>query len=153
MTEQDDSFLNAAVALRPTGPHSNDLYESLSAREQETATRIAVIEERLAGMDRVLRVERHNVETALKLQAAEYERRLDVLNHSHQRADRVQTTYLPREVFDRFETQSMAWRRVVDEFMATSKGKSAMIVAIGGIALSSFTIVLAVINAIRIGHP
>ena len=37
---------------------------------------------------------------ALDLQAREYERRLDALNHSHEEARQVLGTYIPREVYE-----------------------------------------------------
>lgn len=52
-------------------------------------TSIEVIKERMLGNDK-----------ALLIQAAEYERRLDSLNHKAEEAARIQQTYLPREVFD-----------------------------------------------------
>ncbi len=51
----------------------------------------AHVEQRLDAMDK-----------ATALQGAEVLRRLDALNHVHERSDRVQNTYLPREVFDAF---------------------------------------------------
>lgn len=37
---------------------------------------------------------------ALELQAAEYQRRLEVLNHANERADEALRTYVPRERFE-----------------------------------------------------
>jgi len=53
-------------------------------------TRLAVLEERLRGMDR-----------ALELQAREYDRRLHELNHAHEQAVEVQHTYVTEEVHAR----------------------------------------------------
>lgn len=39
---------------------------------------------------------------ALELQAAEYERRLDTLNHAHEAAVEAQARTVPREVFDQY---------------------------------------------------
>ena len=45
--------------------------------------------------------ERHDLEDrALHLQAEEYERRLDLLNHEHTRTREVQLTYVARDVYD-----------------------------------------------------
>jgi len=41
-----------------------------------------------------------NVEKALKLQATEYERRLEVLNHAHAAAVEAQAKTVPREMYD-----------------------------------------------------
>jgi hypothetical protein len=42
------------------------------------------------------------LDTALRLQAAEYTRRLDVLNHAHQQTVEAQARTVPREMFDQF---------------------------------------------------
>lgn len=39
-------------------------------------------------------------ETALKIQAIEYERRLNTLNHAHEQALEVQARTVPREIFE-----------------------------------------------------
>lgn len=41
-------------------------------------------------------------DTALKLQAAEYERRLDILNHEHERTVAILSTTVSRERFDQY---------------------------------------------------
>ncbi len=55
----------------------------------DESTRLAVIEERLRG-----------TAEALRLQALEYERRLEDLNGAHEKAIAVQHTYVTREMFD-----------------------------------------------------
>lgn len=40
------------------------------------------------------------IETALKLQATEYERRLQILNHEADQLKKMQATYLPRESWE-----------------------------------------------------
>lgn len=51
--------------------------------------KIAVLEERLTG-----------AQDALKIQAREYERRLETLNHEAQQLKDMQAKYLPREVYE-----------------------------------------------------
>jgi hypothetical protein len=55
----------------------------------EYSVRIAVLETRL-----------HAADEARRLQAAEYERRLDLLNHAHQKALEERTVVVSRELFD-----------------------------------------------------
>lgn len=43
---------------------------------------------------------------ALELQAAEYERRLETLNHAHQQAVEAQARTVPRELFDQYVKES-----------------------------------------------
>jgi hypothetical protein len=51
--------------------------------------KLAILEERLQG-----------AKEALKLQADEYERRLEILNHEAQQLKDMQTTYIPRETYE-----------------------------------------------------
>lgn len=53
---------------------------------------------------------------AVQLQAAEYERRLDLLNHAHAEALRVQVTYLTK---DKFED----WQKMVNEELARREAR------------------------------
>lgn len=57
---------------------------------------------------------------ALRLQASEYERRLDVLNHAHEEARQVLNTYVPREAFESYVKETaMNLERVRDELAKT----------------------------------
>ena len=49
----------------------------------------------------VLKTRVHGKEEALRIQAAEYERRLNDLNHAHALARDTLATYLPREIFEK----------------------------------------------------
>lgn len=48
---------------------------------------------------------------ALELQAKEYERRLQDLNHAHAEAQRVLGIYLPRELYERAHQEVVDWQR------------------------------------------
>lgn len=55
-------------------------------------------------------------EKALKLQATEYERRLEALNGEAGRLREMQQTYIPREIFDRsLQQQNEKFERVVSD--------------------------------------
>ena len=82
------------------------------------------------------------LETALRLQATEYERRLDGLNNEYARAKDVQHTYLPREVYEDFiernnTIQTGIWKRL-DE----AKGASTRTVFLLGVAFSVLTLLM-----------
>lgn len=91
-----------------------------------TASQIKEIVDRELAADRrfrdALRKEDHRwyerevagVAKALELQAKEYERRLEDLNHSHAEAQRVLATYLPREVYERAHNEVVEWQRKAD---------------------------------------
>jgi hypothetical protein len=56
---------------------------------------------------------------ALELQAAEYERRLDDLNHAHEQAVEAQAMTVPRELFDQFVKESVSSRAAALEAMGS----------------------------------
>lgn len=70
---------------------------------------LQVLEERVAH-ERELRVlHEHTTAHALLLQAAEYERRLQILNHSHERQSELLATFLTRERFDQYVSEHTKW--------------------------------------------
>jgi hypothetical protein len=58
---------------------------------KQNVTPYDILDERIKSMSK-----------ALELQAKEYERRLDVLNHENERISEILKQSIPREVFDRF---------------------------------------------------
>lgn len=54
------------------------------------------------------------VAKALELQAREYERRLEDLNHAHELAKETLGTYLPREMYERAHAEVVEWQRKAD---------------------------------------
>lgn len=90
-----------------------------------------VLEQRLEGMDK-----------AQSLLAIELARRLEVLNHAHERAVEVQHTYLPRELFDKSIEELAAWRSAVDKSLAQSAERKAVIAALLVAALSLVGVVI-----------
>ena len=54
-----------------------------------------------------------NDRRALELQAAEYERRLETLNHAHQQAVEAQARTVPREMFDAYVKETEARERAL----------------------------------------
>lgn len=66
--------------------------------------RLAVLEARMAERDK-----------ALKVQAKEYERRLEALNHAHEQAIQVQHTYVTEDKFEaQIKAESLARSEAVD---------------------------------------
>jgi len=64
------------------------------------ATEVAVLRAELDALKKLSDERREADRDALKLQAAEYERRLAALNHEADQLRRMQATYLPREVYE-----------------------------------------------------
>lgn len=71
---------------------------------------LAVLAARLDAMEKLIDERRKHDEAALKLQAKEYERRLDHLNHAQHEADRRNANYISREVY---ESEIGALRKLV----------------------------------------
>ena len=66
-----------------------------------------ILEERIEHEREVRELSDEFVEQARVLQAAEYQRRLDVLNHAHEQAVQAARATVPRETFDRYtETEA-----------------------------------------------
>ena len=61
---------------------------------------------------------------ALDLQAREYERRLDLLNHSHTRLDKIMQQTVPRETFDLYCRHTAEWREGVNRQLDEQRGAS-----------------------------
>ena len=72
-----------------------------------------------------LRSEIVAMKDAIKLQAIEYERRLENLNHENARVQSAQDTFLRREVYDAKENELDKWRKEVST--ALTKMESTMI--------------------------
>ena len=102
---------------------------------QDPQTRISVLEERIRGM-----------EQARALQATEYERRLDDLNHAHEQARQTLATYLPRDVFEKVEQGWTAWKSKVDIEMALDRGRKASYTAMLAAGVAILAIVMGVVN-------
>jgi hypothetical protein len=73
-------------------------------REQE----YKALREALESVKDLFRAESTSDRRALELQAGEYERRLDTLNHAHQEAVEAQARTVPREVFDQYVKETAA---------------------------------------------
>ena len=106
---------------------NGDLHKTI----QELTIEVAVLKTRVNGK-----------EEALRIQAAEYERRLDDLNHAHALARQTLATYLPREIFDKIWSGWEDWRRAVDDDRSTQAGGRAMLMAIIAIVLSLATLAI-----------
>ena len=100
------------------------------AAVQELTTEVAVLTERLHA-------HKEAANKALNLQAKEYERRLDELNHVLAREREKDKSYMPREIIEKWMEHIDIWRREVDVDRATNASRN-----------STYTSVLAVLLAI-----
>jgi hypothetical protein len=67
---------------------------------ENLTSRIVALEVKTAVLDEEHKKDMSANEIALGLQAKEYERRLDGLNHETERIKNIQTTYMPKEVYE-----------------------------------------------------
>ena len=100
--------------------------------EPSSETQLAVLTERIARM-----------ETALTIQAAEYERRLAELNHAHEEARRVLGTYLSITTYAADMKADRAWKSVIERQMSNWSGR---LVAFGVILSAAFALGIALIK-------
>ena len=115
--------------------NEHEINSSLRCEVQELTVQVAVLHSRLESS-----------KEALGLQALEYERRLDVLNHAHEEAkdvlSRYGSTYLTIDRFDRFYVEFTEWRRATDERLTEIKGSSIKYAAFIAMAFTAVTLFL-----------
>lgn len=123
-------------------------------------TEVAVLKEQIRALKELMAERDRYHQDALRLQAAEYERRLADLNHSHQRALAVQATFVSREVYDGYVASQLAaaevarreqqkWRDDVKSELDTNRGAAmaqtrtmAQIIAFAGLAMTTVVFVI-----------
>ena len=98
------------------------------------------IEVRLAEMEKRLDERQRIHDNALTLQAREYERRLEGLNHEHARLASDRERYTTREKFEDHLHTFDTWKAQVNTAIATASGKAAglslawaVFLAVGGV--------------------
>jgi hypothetical protein len=97
------------------------------SEEWTIATLKALFEERLSSLSakhdadfRLLKADADNRAAALIMQAAEYERRLDALNHEAARINAANAQNVSREVYDADRRGDIDWRRRVEGIATTA---------------------------------
>ena len=64
------------------------------------------------------------MDTALELKAEELSRRLEILNHAHEQAREIQSTYVPREVFEGFVQAFTEYKDTTNRALILREGKT-----------------------------
>jgi hypothetical protein len=103
--------------------------------------RLSKLETKVDMLDRLFHERIEAVDRAIVLQAREYARRLEELNHAHQNAVQDRAGYLQREVWEANRKELEVWKTNVTSEMAVTRGK-----AIGwsaAIALTALLVALA----------
>jgi hypothetical protein len=114
-----------------SSPDLRDLRERLADLE----TKVAVLVERLDGSDE-----------AKVLAAEEYERRLNLLNNAHERAERALERSVQKDAYEDFMHRHTAWMRTVDAFMTSGQTRTNLFLGILGTAIGVAGLTLAVFN-------
>jgi hypothetical protein len=104
--------------------------------------RLGRIEDHLAHLHTVFDQRVQLAEKALEIQAKEYERRLQALNHAHEQAVKDREETLPRETFASFEREFDLFRRSVEKNLAAAEARSATWMIIMGIAFAVISVAL-----------
>jgi len=65
------------------------------------------------------------MDEALRLKSEELSRRLDILNHAHEQAREVQSTYVPREVFEGFVQAFTEYKDTTNRALILREGRTA----------------------------
>ena len=97
----------------------------------DVEARLARLEERIAGFDR-----------AISIQAVEYARRLDELNHAHVRAVSDREIFLKRELWDQRNREIDTWRTTINTEMALTRGKALGLTLAMGVAVTIITLLI-----------
>jgi hypothetical protein len=82
------------------------------------------IEIKLESLKELIETRLESMEEAKELQAVEYARRLELLNNEAERLRCMQSTYLPREVFDVKTTEISSKLDELRLFRASLEGKA-----------------------------
>jgi hypothetical protein len=103
--------------------------------EQDLILKVAVLEERIA-----------NAKETLDKQAKEYERRLDELNHAHERSIEDKLEFLEKSVYEKSEDEHDQWRRAVATRLDVMAGKDATKAAMLALALAIIGVLASLVS-------
>jgi hypothetical protein len=81
-------------------------------------------------------------EKAVQLNHVETLRRLDELNHAHAQNMIDKQDYLPRQMFEQFESENSKWREGVNKTISESAGANRTLIVVVGFIFSAITIAL-----------
>jgi predicted ATPase len=101
----------------------------------------ALHEQRFTAMDK-----------ALALQSGELSRRLDILNHAHEKAVEVQHTYVPREVFEKaleaLEARFDEYKATTNRALILREGQSRGVGLTANVFATVVTVLVAIIGIV-----
>lgn len=90
----------------------------------------------------VFKAELNSRDKAMEIQTKELSRRLDELNHAHQRAQQDKQEFLAKNTYEAFLKGFEVWSREVNAFMSNQQGRTAAYVVMVGIAFALLQVAL-----------
>jgi hypothetical protein len=89
--------------------------------------------------------DREALEKALELQAREYERRLDDLNHEAERLTNMQNNYVHQEVYEQYKESVNLELRKLREYRSVQEGRAQAFTVVTGIVAVFGSVVVSTI--------
>jgi len=104
-----------------------------------------LVNEKIAAMDKSWSLRESAQKEALRLQAKEYERRLEMLNGEQARIAQIQMSSISRELYENDRKNDEVLRTEVRRFMAEFKGGHDTLTAVIATAISVFGLIMAML--------
>lgn len=104
--------------------------------------RLAKVEERINGLDRLVSENITGLDKATKLQAVEYARRLDELNHAHQQALEDRGQFVRKDSCASIHALLQPWRKEVSDALAEMRGQTKAWVLVMGLGASLLAVLM-----------
>ena len=102
----------------------------------------------IASQERLVAEKFAGIDKALSLQAKEYERRLDFLNGEADRLREMQTTYLPRELYESHHDPLCQRVKELELNKATQEGKASQKSVFIAIGISAIGIIIGILSLV-----
>jgi len=103
-----------------------------------------LLDKKIAFIRELIELKLTSNEKARDLAAIELARRLDILNHAHQEAARVQGTYIPREIFDSKLEQVNQKIGSLEGWKSNQQGRQA--------AVATFIVIITVVVNVAVSY-
>lgn len=91
---------------------------------------VEFVDRAIAAGREVMKAELSARDKAMEIQTKELSRRLDELNHAHQRAQQDKAEFLNKSTYEAFLKGFETWSREINAFVANSQGRTAAYVSI-----------------------
>jgi len=103
---------------------------------------VEFVDRAIAAERAVARAELESRDKAMEIQTKELSRRLDELNHAHQRAQQDKADFLGKGTYEAFLKGYEVWNREVNAYMSNQQGRTAAYVSVVGVVFVIVQILL-----------